>query len=103
MAEATGTTPTPLEIRQAEVDQYTANIAMYQTMLDSLPSEYPAHLAQYKGTKEKHAVIATIEDLDDVDLLSKLWAADDCKAAIRSEMVERAKAQAILDVLKAQA
>lgn len=103
MAETTGTTPTPLELRQAEVDQYTANIAMYQTILASLPTEFPAHLAQYKGAKDKHTVIATVEDLDDVDLLSKLWAADDCKAAIRSEMVERAKAQAILDVLKAQA
>jgi hypothetical protein len=98
----TETTPTPLETRQAEVDQYTANIAMYQTMLTSLPTEYPAHLQQFKGTKDKHNVIATIEDLDDVNLLSKLWAADDCKAAIRSEMVERAKAQAILDVLKTQ-
>jgi len=94
--------PTPLETRQAEVNQYTANIAMYKSILTSLPTEYPAHLEQFKGTKDKHNVIATIEDLDDVDLLSKLWAADDCKAAIRSEMVERAKAQAILDVLKTQ-
>lgn len=96
-------TPTLLEMREAEVAQYTANIAMYQTMLASLPQEWPAHLAQYKGTKDKHAVIATVEDLDDVDVLSKLWAADDCKAAIRAEMVERAKSQAILDVLRAQA
>jgi uncharacterized membrane protein len=96
-------TPTPLELRQAEVDQYTANIAMYQSMLASLPTEYPEHLAQFKGVKNKHEVIAQIEDLNDVELLSKLWAADDCKAAIRAEMVERSKAQAILDVLKAQA
>jgi hypothetical protein len=99
----TETTPTPLETRQAEVDQYTANIAMYQTILTSLPTEYPAHLEQFKGAIDKHSVIATVDDLDDVDLLSKLWAADACKASIRSEMVERAKAQAILDVLKAQA
>jgi len=63
----TETTPTPtaLETRQAEVDQYTANIAMYQTILTSLPTEYPAHLAQFKGSKDKHNAIATVEDLDD--------------------------------------
>jgi hypothetical protein len=95
-------TLTPLQLREAEVAQYTANIEMYKTMLDSLPTEYPENLLQYKGTTDKHTVIATVEDLDDVELLSKLWAADDCKAAIRAEMVERSKSQAILDVLRTQ-
>ena len=92
---------TPLQARIAEVAQYEANIVMYTTMLASLPTEYPAHLLQYKGVTDKHSVIGTIEDLDDVELLSDLWAADDCRKAIRTETLEKRKAQAILTVLQA--
>ena len=92
---------TPLQARVAEVAQYEANIAMYTTMLASLPTEYPAHLLQYKGATDKHAVIGTIESLADVELLSDLWAADDCRKAIRTETLEKRKAQAILTVLQA--
>jgi hypothetical protein len=100
MTEATEITP--LEARIAEVAQYEANIAMYSTILAGLPTEYPAHLAQYKGATDKHTVIGTIENLDDVELLSDLWAADDCRKAIRTETLEKRKAQAILAVLQAQ-
>jgi hypothetical protein len=92
---------TPLEARTAEVAQYEANIAMYTTILLGLPTEWPAHLEQYKGVTDKHAVIGTIESLDDVELLSDLWAADDCRKAIRTETLEKRKAEAILNVLQA--
>jgi len=91
---------TPLEARQAEVDQYSANIAMYTTILATLPTVWPEHLQGFKGASDKHATIATVEDLTDVELLSALWQADDCKAAIRTETLERAKAASILAVLK---
>ena len=91
---------TPLQARQAEVDQYSANIAMYTTILATLPTEWPEHLQGYKGAGDKHKVIATVEDLADVELLAALWQADDCMAAIRTEALERAKAAAILAVLK---
>jgi hypothetical protein len=91
---------TPLEARQAEVDQYSANIAMYTTILATLPTEWPERLQAYKGASDKHATIATVEDLADVELLAALWQADDCKAAIRTETLERAKAVSILAVLK---
>jgi len=94
--------PTALEIRIAEVAQYEANIVMFKSILAALPKEYPAHLEQYKGATDKHATSALIADLDDLELLSKLWYADECYAAIRSEMVEMQKAKAILDVLKKQ-
>ncbi len=97
----TETTPTPLEARIAEVAQYEANIALYTSMLAALPTEYPAHLAQYKGVTDKHKVIGTIENLADVELLSDLWAADDCHKAIRTETLEKRKAEAILAVLQA--
>jgi hypothetical protein len=93
---------TPVEARQAEVAQYQANIAMYQTMAAALPSEWPAHLLAYKTRKDKHDAIAEIEDLDDVELVSDLWAHDAAQAAVRTETVEMRKSQAILTVLEAQ-
>ena len=93
---------TPIEMRTAEVAQYNSNIAMYTAILANLPAEWPVHLNKYKGAKNKHETIATVENLDDVELLSDLWAADDCKAAIRTETVEMRKSLAILNVLKDQ-
>lgn len=95
--------PTPIELRTAEVAQYEANIALYRDMIANLPSVYPAHLLQYKDAVDKHAVIATIEDLDDVELLSDLWAYDAAQASLRAEIVEKRKAEAILAVLLRQA
>jgi hypothetical protein len=92
--------PTPLELRIAEVAQYEANIAMFKAILATLPTEWPDHLAQYKGAANKHETSAQIHDLDDVELLSKLWYADECFATIRAEMVEMQKAKAILAVMQ---
>jgi hypothetical protein len=93
----------PLEGRRAEVAQYQANIALYQTISASLPSEYPAHLEQYRVVEDRHATIGEITDLDDVSLLSDLWYHDDCERAIRTETVEMRKAMAILAIMEAQA
>lgn len=95
--------PTPVELRRAEVTQYAVNIEMYKAMAANLPSEWPDRLAQFKNATDKHVTIATIEDLDDVELVSDLWAYDAAQAAIRSETVEKRKAEAILAVLEAQA
>jgi|688.fasta_scaffold202597_1 hypothetical protein len=92
---------TPLQARIDEVAQYEKNIALYKSMLNNLPTEWPSRLEQYKGVTDKHAVIGKIADLDDVELLSDLWAAEDCAKAIRTETLEKRKAEAILTVLKA--
>lgn len=92
---------TPLQYREEEVAQYQKNIDLYTSIANNTPSEWPAHLLQFKGSRNKHADIAAIEDLDDVLLVSDLWAHDDAVAAIRTETVEMRKAQAILDALKA--
>lgn len=96
------TTPalTALESRQIEVDQYSANIAMYTAILATLPTEWPARLLNFKGSKSKHEDIAQVEDLADVELLAQLWQADDCKASIRTETLERTRAASILAVLQ---
>ena len=92
---------TPLQIRQAEIAQYEANIATYTAIAANLPSEWPENLVQYKGAKNKHEIIAKIEDLDDVQLLSDLWTHDDAKASIRTETLEKRKAEALLATLGA--
>lgn len=91
----------PIAIREAEVAQYEANIALYTSIAGALPSEWPAHLLQFKGSSQKHEDIAKVADLSDVELLSDLWAHDDAQAAIRAETVEKRKAEAILAALKA--
>ena len=98
MVEATPISP--LEARTNEVNQYQANINMYKTIEATLPSEWPDRLVQYKDAIDKHTVIGSIADLDDVVLVSDLWAGDDCRKAIRTETLEMRKAQAILTVLQ---
>lgn len=92
----------PVEPRQNEVAQYNANIAMYQAILATLPTEWPEHLAQHKGAKDTHAAIDSVPD-EHVELVSQLWYADQLRHLVRTETVERTKAAAILAVLEAQA
>ena len=98
MTEATQITP--LQARIAEVAQYEANIALYQTILQTLPTQWPERLIQYKGVKNQQEAIANIDSAD-VELISKLWYADDCAKAIKTETLEMTKSKAILDVLQA--
>jgi hypothetical protein len=93
------TTITPLEARQNEIAQYEANIATYTAIAANTPSEWPAHLVKHKGAKNKHDIISKIEDLGDVELLSDLWTHEDAKSAIRTETLEKRKAEAILATL----
>lgn len=94
---------TQLEARRNEVSDYQASIEMYKSIAATLPSEWPSHLAHLKGSTDKHNAIAGIEDLEEVELVSDLWAYDDAQAAIRANTVEKRKAEAILAVLEAQA
>jgi hypothetical protein len=92
----------PLEARRQEVAQYEQNIAMYTAIYTTLPHEWPEHLEPLRTTKDRHAGADKLENLDDVELLSKLWYSDDVHKAIRSEKVELTKAKAILDFMEAQ-
>lgn len=89
-----------IEARRAEVAQYEANIALYESILNTLPTEWPEHLAKYKGAKNQHEIVEEILDLGDVELVSKLWYADQCRKLIRSEIVEMTKAKTILAQLE---
>jgi len=92
---------TPLQAREAEVAQYEANITMYKTILSGLPTEWPERLLQHRDATDKHKAAGEVDDLNDVTLLSQLWYSDQCYKAIRSETVEKTKAEAILNILKA--
>jgi len=92
---------TPLQAREAEVAQYEANIVLYTTILAGLPTEWPERLLKYRDAVDKHKAAGEVDDLDDVSLLSQLWYADQCYRAIRSETVEKTKAEAILNTLQA--
>lgn len=92
---------TEIELRRQEVEQYQTNIDNFTAVLATLPSELPERLQSYRNRKDKHQAAAEIENLDDVQLLSNVWFHDELKARIRSEIVEKAKAQAILAVLEA--
>lgn len=91
---------TPLQARQLEVAQYEANINLYKSILANLPTEWPERLLQYRDATDKHKAAGEVDDLNDVELLSKLWYADQCFKLIRSETVEKIKAQTILDTLQ---
>ena len=91
---------TPLQARIAEVAQYEANIALYETILETLPTEWPERLLQYRGAKNQHDTIAGVASTD-VELLSKLWYADDCAKAVKTETLELTKSRAILNVMQA--
>ena len=93
---------TPLQARIAEVAQYEANIALYETILETLPTEWPERLLQHRGAKNQHDAIAGVDSAD-VELLAKLWYADECAKAVKTETLELTKAKSILEILKSQA
>lgn len=99
MTETSPEQLTPLQVRQAEVAAYEANIARYTAILATLPTEWPERLLQHRDAANQHDEIAKVQDLDDVELLSKLWYADQCRKFIRTETLEMTKAKAILATL----
>lgn len=101
MAE-TNNPVTPIEARRAEVAQYQANVAMYQSIASTLPTEYPEHLEQYRNVPagSHQTVITQLTDIEDITLLSDLWMHDQCVNAIKTETLEMRKALAILTALE---
>jgi hypothetical protein len=93
---------TPLEARRIEVDAYTQNIAMYTALYETLPHEWPEHLAEYRQMNE-HEAAGLVDDIEDVMLLSQLFQSDSVYKAIRTEMMERTKAAGILAMMELQA
>jgi hypothetical protein len=92
--------PTVIEMRQQEVDSYTKNIENYTSMLNGMNGEWDADLIHLKEIGGHEA--AKLCPLDRIERLSELLFHDQLQDLVRTEMLERYKAQSILNSLKLQ-
>ena len=90
---------TPLEARQAEVDSYSANISTYNALLATLDWNCDSDLAHLKDVESQEA--ARQCPMDRLERLAVLQQYDQVTKLLKTEIVERAKATAILNILKA--
>jgi len=89
---------TPLEARQAEVDSYSANVATYQALLATLDGNWDADLIHLKDVEGQDA--ARNCPMDRLERLAVLQQYEQVTKLLKTEIVERAKATAILNILK---
>jgi len=89
---------TPLEARQMEVDSYSANIVNYNALLATLDGDWDTDLAHLKGVESQEA--ARQCPMDRLQRLAVLQQFDQVTNLLKTEIVERAKAAAILNILK---
>jgi hypothetical protein len=100
MIETTQTEKIPLtakEVRQIEVDGYKANIAIYTSLLATLDGEWDADLIHLKDLEAQEA--ARQCPMDKLARLAVLQQFDQVTKLLKTETVECAKAQAILNIL----
>lgn len=88
---------TPREIRQMEVDAYSANIDVYERLLATLDGDWDSDLVHLKDLETQEA--ARQCPMDKLTRLAVLQQFEQVNNLLKTEIVERAKAQAILDIL----
>ena len=89
---------TAKEVRQLEVDAYSANVENYKALLATLDGNWDDDLIHLKGIDSQEA--ARQCPMDRLARLAVLQQYDQVTNLLKTEIVERAKAQAILDILK---
>ena len=89
---------TPLQARQMEVDSYSANIVNYEALLATLDGNWDADLVHLKGVESQEAARAC--PMNRLERLAVLQQFDQVTNLLKTEIVERAKAAAILNILK---
>jgi len=89
---------TALEARQMEVDAYSSNVANYQALLATLDGNWDDDLIHLKGIEGQEA--ARQCPMDRLERLAVLQQFDQVTNLLKTEIVERAKAAAILNILK---
>ena len=94
---ATDTPLTPKQARQMEVDSYSANVTNYTALLATLDGNWDADLIHLKGVEAQEA--ARQCSMDRLERLAVLQQFDQVSNLLKTEIVERAKAQAILNVM----
>ena len=88
---------TPKQVRQLEVDSYKANIVIYKALLETLDGNWDKDLVHLKGVEAQEA--ARQCPMDKLARLAVLQQFDQVTNLLKTEIVECAKAQAILDIL----
>ena len=88
---------TPKQVRQAEVASYKENIATYNKLLATLDGNWDADLIHLKGLESQEA--ARQCSMDKLARLAVLQQFDQVTNLLKTEIVECAKAKAILDIL----
>jgi len=88
---------TPKELRQLEVDSYNANIATYNALLATLDGNWDADLVHLKDLEAQEA--ARQCPMNKLARLAILQQFDQVTNLLKTEIVECAKAQAILNIL----
>jgi hypothetical protein len=89
---------TALEARQMEVDAYTTNVENYKALLLTLDGNWDADLIHLKGIEAQEA--ARQCPMDRLERLAVLQQYEQVSNLLKTEIVERAKATAILNILK---
>jgi hypothetical protein len=89
---------TPVQIRQAEVDAYTTNVENYKTLLATLDGNWDADLIHLKDVEPQEA--ARQCSMNRLERLAVLQQFDQVTNLLKTEIVERAKALAILNIIK---
>ena len=88
---------TPIQVRQAEVNAYSANIVNYENILSSINGDWDADLIQFKGLDMQEA--ARQCSMDRLERLGELQLHHQVTSLLKTEIVERFKAQTILNSL----
>lgn len=91
------TQPTVKEIRQMEVDSYSSNINVYKKLLATLDGNWDADLVHLKDLETQEA--ARQCPMDRLARLAVLQQFEQVNNLLKTEIVECAKAQAILNIL----
>ena len=88
---------TPKEVRAAEVASYESNINTYKTLLATLDGSWDADLIQFKDLESQEA--ARQCPMNRLERLAVLLQFDQVTKLLKTEIVECAKARAILNIL----
>ena len=97
MTELNAVELTPKEARQLEVSNYQANIVTYKTLLATLDGNWDDDLVHLKGVESQEAAKQCPQDR--LLRLAVLQQFDQVTNLLKTEIVECAKAEAILNIL----
>jgi hypothetical protein len=89
---------TAKQIRQLEVDSYKANITVYEALLATLDGNWDADLIHLKNIEAQEA--ARQCPMDRLARLAVLQQFDQVTNLLKTEIVECAKSEAILNIMQ---